>query len=66
MTMKSGLARKQIIVSCLLPKKAHENAEVNVIKEDQGRDIYYYFEFNGKTFALRIDGDAELDPNKRK
>lgn len=60
LTMKTGLARKHIIVSCLLPLKAKEKAEVNVIKDDQGMDIYYYFDFQGETFSLKVDGDARL------
>lgn len=56
--MKSGMARKHVIVSLLLPVKRGDRANVNVIKDDQGMDIYYYFEFNGETFSLKVDGNA--------
>lgn len=58
LTMKTGLARKHVIVSLLLPVKTGEKIGVNVIKDDQGMDIYYYFDFNGETFSLKVDGNA--------
>lgn len=58
LTMKSGQARKHVIISALLPVKAGEKARVNVMKDDQGMDIYFYFDFDGDTFSLKADGNA--------
>lgn len=54
--VKSGRALKQVMVTLLIPKKAGQEKAVNVIKDDQGMDIFYYFDCDGKTFSLKADG----------
>lgn len=56
LTVKTGIANKHIIVSLLVPMKKDRPMMVNTIKDDQGMDIYYYFESEGKTFSLKVDG----------
>ena len=54
--VRTGKAKKHVIVSLLVPQKAGEQRLVNVIKDDQGMDIFYYFDCDGVSFSLKIDG----------
>lgn len=56
--VKSGKAPKHVIVALLIPKKAGEQKLVNLIKDDQGMDIFYYFDWDGKPFSLKVDGSC--------
>lgn len=56
-TLTTGQACKHTLVTCLYPKKAGAQGSVGVIKDDQGHDVYFYFNYEGQTFSLRIDGD---------
>ncbi|ABX40875.1 heparinase II/III domain-containing protein [Lachnoclostridium phytofermentans] len=56
LTMKTGKAKKHIIVSVIVPYKMEQKKLVNSVRDDQGMDIYLYFSYEGKTFSLCIDG----------
>lgn len=58
LTMQSGKAKEHVVVSVLLPVKKGQNEVVQVIKDDQGMDIFYYFNFEGNTFSVKVDGNA--------
>lgn len=42
------------IVTLLVPEKINEPKIVIPIKDDQGMDIFYYFNYNGSIFTLRV------------
>jgi hypothetical protein len=57
LNMHTGKSKKHLIVSMLVPSKKEEKQIVTAIKDDQGHDIFHYFNHNGETFSLRIDGN---------
>ena len=57
LNMHTGAAKGHVIVSLLVPEKTGEEKIVTAIKDDQGHDIYHYFNYEGKTFSLRVDGN---------
>lgn len=50
-------AKSHVIVTLLAPEKSGESQGVTAIKDDQGHDIYHYFNYRGETFSLRVDGN---------
>lgn len=61
LTMKTGLAKKHIIVSLFVPYKTGEKKLVNSVRDDQGMDIYFYFSYDGNTFSLCVDRNKRYD-----
>lgn len=57
LNMHTGNAKSHVIITLLTPVKAGEDIVVTAIKDDQGHDIYHYFNHAGKTFSLRVDGN---------
>ncbi len=62
--MRTKKAKKHVIVSLLVPQKAGKKKLVNVIKDDQGMDIFYYFDCDGESFSLKIDGSCRHQAEK--
>lgn len=58
LTMTTGKATKHVIVTLLAPQKPGKEKPVNGIKDDQGMDIFYYFDCEGHSFTLKLDGSA--------
>lgn len=56
-TLTTGKAKKHTLVTCIHPKKIENGGNVGVIKDDQGHDVYFYFNHDGQTFTICIDGD---------
>lgn len=50
-------SKKHVIVSCIHPKKIDDCNNINVIKDDQGHDVYFYFNNDGKTYTVFVDGN---------
>lgn len=57
LNMHTGIAKGHVIVTLLVPEKTGKEKSVTAIKDDQGHDIYHYFNHEGKTFSLRVDGN---------
>ena len=57
LNMHTGTAKSHVMVTLLVPEKTGEEKIVTAIKDDQGHDIYHYFNHEGKTFSLRVDGN---------
>lgn len=55
--LHTNAAYRHVIVSCLYPRKNDSYSAVETIKDDQGHDVYFYFNHDGKTFSLCIDGN---------
>lgn len=58
LTMKTGKANNHVIVTLLVPNKIREKNMVSCVIDDQGHDVYIYFNHVGNTFSLRIDGNS--------
>lgn len=58
LNMKTGVAGHHVIVSLMVPEKKHCRKLVNTIKDDQGMDIFYYFESDGAVITVRVDGNV--------
>lgn len=56
-TLHTKKSKKHVIVSCIHPNKIDSYNTVSVIKDDQGHDVYFYFNNDGKTFSICIDGN---------
>ncbi len=54
--VKTGKAVRHKLVSLLIPQKPENQTLVNVIKDDQGMDIYFYFDCDGASFSLKVNG----------
>jgi len=52
--MKTGMSKVHKIVTLLTPEKLECPKLVTPIKDDQGMDVFYYFNFNGQVFTLKI------------
>lgn len=54
--VRTRKAARHKFVTLLIPQKPGWEKLVNVIKDDQGMDIYFYFDCDGASFSLKIDG----------
>ena len=52
--MKTGRGRSHRIVTLLVPEKAEEPKLVAPMKDDQGMDITFYLNYDGKVFTLHL------------
>jgi len=57
LSMITETAKNHVLVTLLIPSKAEEKKIVTAIKDDQGHDVYFYFNYDGKVFSLRTDGN---------
>lgn len=57
--VKTGKAVRHKLVSLLIPQKPGNETLINVIKDDQGMDIYFYFDCDGASFSLKVDGSRK-------
>lgn len=58
LSVKTGKSKKHVMVSLLVPQKKEMPGLVNVIKDDQGMDIFFYFDSKGHSFSLMVDGSC--------
>ncbi len=56
--MQTGEEKNHTIVTLLVPSKKGEEKTVTIIKDDQGHDVYYYFNHEGSTFTIKVDGNS--------
>lgn len=52
--LHTGKSKKHRLVTLLVPEKAGEVKTVTPIKDDQGMHVYYYFNYDGEVFSLKI------------
>lgn len=61
LTLKTGKAGNHVIVTLLVPSKKGNKQQVFVMKDDQGQGAGFYFQHDGKTFSIHLDGNRRYE-----
>ncbi|MDO5416094.1 MAG: DUF4962 domain-containing protein [Lachnospiraceae bacterium] len=61
LTMRTGKAGRQVIITLLVPSKKGQEKPVFVMKDDQGQGAGFYFQHDGRTFSIQLDGSRRYE-----